>query len=269
MTDQVMVVQNEQPLTVGEIQTHVGIISKVLKEVMIKDTHYGTIPGCGNKPTLLKPGAEKIAATFRLAVDPLVEDLSKTDEIRYRITVRLVSPSGVFVGAGLGECSSNEDKYKWRKAACIEEYEQADEERRRMKWGKGYGGKKPYSVKQIRTEPADVANTVLKMAKKRAFIDAVLTVTGTSDIFAQDLEDLPDEIRNELAGREKERTSKPSEPKTLPPYPAENFQDSFDKWAAMVQAGKKTKQAIIATISSRYVLTEEQVASINDIEGSQ
>ena len=38
--------------------------------------------------------------------------------------------------------------------------------------------------------PADHYNTVLKMAKKRALVDAVLTTTAASDIFTQDLEDL-------------------------------------------------------------------------------
>ena len=38
--------------------------------------------------------------------------------------------------------------------------------------------------------PADVLNTVLKMAKKRALVDAVLSATGASDIFTQDLEEL-------------------------------------------------------------------------------
>ena len=38
--------------------------------------------------------------------------------------------------------------------------------------------------------PADHYNTVLKMAKKRALVDAVLTATAASDIFTQDLEDI-------------------------------------------------------------------------------
>jgi hypothetical protein len=50
---------------------------------------------------------------------------------------------------------------------------------------------------QIRTEPADVANTVLKMAKKRAQIDLTLTATAASDIFTQDVEDIPDELREQ------------------------------------------------------------------------
>ena len=38
--------------------------------------------------------------------------------------------------------------------------------------------------------PADHYNTVFKMAKKRALVDAVLTTTAASDIFTQDLEDI-------------------------------------------------------------------------------
>jgi hypothetical protein len=40
--------------------------------------------------------------------------------------------------------------------------------------------------------PADVYNTVLKMGKKRAMVDAVLTCTAASDIFTQDVEELVD-----------------------------------------------------------------------------
>ena len=36
---------------------------------------------------------------------------------------------------------------------------------------------------------ADVYNTVLKIAKKRAHVDASLTATAASDIFTQDMED--------------------------------------------------------------------------------
>ena len=39
-------------------------------------------------------------------------------------------------------------------------------------------------------DPYTLANTVLKMAKKRAQIDAVLTVASLSEIFTQDMEDL-------------------------------------------------------------------------------
>ena len=37
--------------------------------------------------------------------------------------------------------------------------------------------------------PADYYNTALKMAKKRAHVDAILTATAASDCFTQDVED--------------------------------------------------------------------------------
>jgi len=46
-----------------------------------------------------------------------------------------------------------------------------------------------------------VANTILKMAKKRAQVDAVITATAASDIFTQDIEDLPDEVVAEIVGQ--------------------------------------------------------------------
>jgi hypothetical protein len=49
--------------------------------------------------------------------------------------------------------------------------------------------------KQVRTVPDDLGNTVLKMAKKRAQIDMTLTALGVSDLFNQDIEDLPAELR--------------------------------------------------------------------------
>jgi len=186
------VVVQEKPLTAGEIRQQVNTIQHVMQAVMIKDTHYGTIPGT-KTPSLYKPGAEKIMATFRLSADPEVNDMSDGDQIRYQVKVRLVSPSGVFVGAGIGEASSNEEKYKWRNAVCDEEFDEAPPDRKREKWNKGYQGAPAYKRQQIRTEPADLANTILKMAKKRALIDAVLTATAASDIFTQDVEDLPAE----------------------------------------------------------------------------
>jgi hypothetical protein len=182
----------DKPLSATDIRQQVNTIQHVMKEVMLKDTHYGVIPGT-KTPSLYKPGAEKIMATFRLSADPEVSDLSDGDQIRYQVKVRLVSPTGIFVGAGIGECSSNEEKFKWRNAVCNEEFEETPPDRKREKWSKGYRNEPAYKRKQIRTEPADLANTVLKMAKKRALVDAVLTATAASDIFTQDIEDLPAE----------------------------------------------------------------------------
>jgi hypothetical protein len=184
--------QVSEPLTAADLKAQVTRIQEVMKAVMLDGTHYGTIPGCGKKPTLLKPGAEKLMSTFRLAVDPVVEDLSDLDLgiSRFRVTARVTAQSsGVFLGAGVGECSSEEQKYAWREAVCKAEFQETDPSERRWKW-KG----EEEGVNQVKTHAPDVANTILKMAKKRALVDAILTVTAASDIFTQDLEDLPEEI---------------------------------------------------------------------------
>jgi hypothetical protein len=184
-------------LTAADIRAQVNLMQDVMQEVMIKDTHFGVIPGTG-KPTLYKAGAEKIMATFRIAADPEVTDLSRDGEIHYRVKVSILSAGGQFLGAGIGECSSGEDKYSWRAAVCDEEFEKTPENRRRIKYAKYKGNVE--LKKQVRTNPADVSNTILKIAKKRGLIDGVLTVTAASDLFTQDIEDLPAEVAAEIAG---------------------------------------------------------------------
>lgn len=228
----VTVVNNYQVTNTPEqIRANVNLIQNVMVKVMHKGTHFDTIPGCGPKPTLLKSGAEKLCSTFLLAPDPVVEDLSTHDERRYRIKCRLIhSPSGTFMGSGIGECSSEEEKYKWRKAVSKKEFEATPDDRRRIKYT-SYG-----EIEQVRTNIADVANTVLKMAKKRALVDGTLTVTGASDMFTQDIEDmeiepkhpavvqkaapLPDEVDLEAkAAAAKEQYKATEAPKSAPAKP--------------------------------------------------
>jgi hypothetical protein len=205
MNTEVAVLHNDaKALTVAEVKSHVQLIQQVMQAVMKPKVHYDTIPGT-EKPSLLKPGAEVLMATFRIAVDPRVEDLSTGDEIRYRVfCVGTHQTTGTILGTGLGECSSGEEKYKWRRAVCEEEFDGTPETRRRVKYGRKQGGH--YTVQQVRTEPSDVANTVLKMAKKRALVDFTLTALGASDMFAQDLEDMPDEVREAVTEGEQRPT---------------------------------------------------------------
>ncbi len=177
------------PATADQIKAQVNLIQEVMQSVMKPDVHFGKIPGT-QKPTLLKPGAEKILSTFRVSVDPVVEDLSTPDEIRIRVVCRLLSSSGIFLGAGVGECSTSEEKYKWRAPIVPEEYEDTPPDRKRIKYKKGWDGKPNERITQVRTNPADLANTILKMAKKRALVDATLTITAASDIFDQDLDEM-------------------------------------------------------------------------------
>lgn len=171
---------------------------------LVEGRDYGVIPGTerkdkkGNdisKRVLLKPGAERLGAAFGLTAEFTVTEaeVNHSAEIpyvkrqkvwrnahkgdkeftwkeepsvsvglyRYVVRCSLVHrESGAVVGNGVGACSSLESKYIDR--------------------------------------PRDSENTVLKMAKKRAFVDATLTALGLSDQFTQDVEDIQ---ANERAAR--------------------------------------------------------------------
>lgn len=188
-------------MSVAEIMQHAITVQEVMRAIMKPDIHYGKIPGT-DKPTLLKPGAEVLCMTFRVADEYQVEDLSDAQCIRYRVVCRGVHQStGVVLGSGMGEASTSEEKYRWRKAVCREEYDATPANMRRVKFGKKSGGF--YTTEQVRTEDADLANTALKMACKRAKIAMVLNVTAASDMFSQDLEDLDDVLREHLTHGEK------------------------------------------------------------------
>lgn len=189
---------NYKPKDLIELAQGKAIINQVMKAIMKGPSerdplgvHYGKIPGTP-KPTLFKAGSELILSTFRISADMEVEDLSTEDCIRYRVKCIGRLPDGTIVGYGIGECSTDEEKYRWKKPACNEEWDAAPEHLRRIKWG-SYGNQTT-QTKQIRTNPADLANTVLKMAKKRSQIDLTLTATGASDVFDQDLDELKDII---------------------------------------------------------------------------
>jgi hypothetical protein len=202
-------------MTAETITRQVALIQDVMATVMKKDEHYGVIPGTGSKPSLLKPGAEKLSTTFRLAPHYEITRGDLSDGHReYEITCTLKHiPTNQIIGQGVGSCSTMESKFRYRKAeqTCPKCGKPTI-----IKGKKEYGGgwlcfakKGGCGVKfkdgdpaienqnmgrVEHSDPADYYNTVLKMAKKRAHVDAVLTATAASDIFTQDLEDLPKDI---------------------------------------------------------------------------
>lgn len=212
----------ETRMTAAQLIAQRQAIVEVMKTAMTPNQDYGIIPGTP-KPTLYKPGSEKILAIFHLGIRPRVEDLSTADTIRYRVHAEIFhQPTGLVLGEGIGEASSAESKYQWRAVVCDEEWEDTPEDRSRVKWKKGDRG--PYAVRQVRADMDDVANTVLKMAKKRAQIDATLTTTAASDIFAQDLEELkaagldPDESPSpQQAQQQPEGLERKAAPAVKPP----------------------------------------------------
>jgi hypothetical protein len=191
LTPQVRASIVEGASSIASLRTQIQLIQSAMTEVMIEGTHYGKIPGSA-KPSLWKSGAEVLCAMFRIAPMFFTEDLSTADCVRYRVRcIGRHQTSGIDLGEGVGECSSDEGKFRWRSPVCDEEFAATPPDRRREKWMRGSGGG-AYAQKQVRVDAPDVANTVLKIGAKRAHIAMVLNVLAASDCFAQDLEDLPD-----------------------------------------------------------------------------
>lgn len=200
------------PVALDKLRNQVNAIQEAMASVMQDGTHYGVIPGCGDKPALFKPGAEKICLMFRLLA---TFEVTRTDfdggHREFSVVCTLKTPQGSVVGQGVGSCSTLESRYRWRTAErkCPECGATAIIKGKAeygggwLCWKKKDGCNAKFEIgdssienqPQGRVENPDIAdqyNTVLKMAKKRAHVDATLTCTAASDIFTQDVEDLPE-----------------------------------------------------------------------------
>lgn len=173
---------------------------------------FGVIPGT-KKKTLLKSGADKLCEIYGLydeyVILRTIEDWD-TGLFDYSLTCLLKSRrDDSVVGSGVGSCSSYESKYRWREAqrVCPMCSKPTIIKGKREYGGgwlcfakKGGCGEKfvdgdqnieGQTIGRVENpDIADIKNTVLKMAKKRAKIDAVIGVTRSSGIFTQDMEEL-------------------------------------------------------------------------------
>lgn len=168
----------------------IGQMQAMVQSTLKPDHDFGVIPGT-QKPTLLKPGAEKILMMFGIQSD--YEILDKIEDWKngiFAYTVKCtLSQNGIHITSGLGSCNSQEKKYRYRWVRENEVPAYLDKSSlRQNNWGK-------YQVPN--DEIFDQVNTLLKMAKKRAQIDATLTVGSLSEVFTQDIEDMQDFIERE------------------------------------------------------------------------
>lgn len=189
------------------------MLVQFVKRIMEKDTDFGVIPG-STKPTLLKPGAEKLCNFFGLA--PEFEVVAKAEDwgspsseplFSYTYRCRLIK-NGQVVGSGDGHCNSRETKYRYRQTQrlCPKCGKDAII-KGKAEYGGGWicfekkggckakfkDGDKSIEDQQVgRTLNADVAdlvNTIVKMAQKRALVAAVLVTTSASEFYTQDIEE--------------------------------------------------------------------------------
>lgn len=193
-------------------------VARMQKALMVKDVDYGVIPGTGTKPTLLKPGAEKLCQAYGLAAEfvpqRIVGDGDKEPHLSYlmRCELHLGSTAGLIVAVGYGSANSFEAKHRYRRAAricpncgkpaiikgkaeygggwvCFKKKDGCG-----SKWRDGAPEIEGQSVEDIENpDPFDLDVVLVKMSEKRAFIDATLRATAASGLFTQDVEDLPRE----------------------------------------------------------------------------
>lgn len=174
-------------LTMQKITSMQAVVQKTLK----REHDFGVIPGT-SKPTLLKPGAEKILMMFGLTSE--YEFLDKVEDFTkgfFSYSVKcILTKNGNKITEGVGHCNTYEGKYRWRWVKENEVPPNIDRDTLMNRWNKT-----EYRIEN--DDPFTLANTVLKMAKKRAQIDATLTVASLSEVFTQDLEDMGEFIRQE------------------------------------------------------------------------
>lgn len=214
----------------------VHLMDKVLQRGDDGNGDYGVIPGT-KKPTLFKPGAEKLCMMFRLAPRYRIEREYDGPHLTVTAICELYHiPTDALMGSGIGLCSSKESKYAYRQQnkvcpACGKEAIIKG----KAEYGGGWfcfekkGGCKAKfkdgdtsieSQKSGRAANEDIAdqhNTVVKMACKRAYLDATLKATAASSIFTQDQDD-SDEIR-ELREVKSEQPEPPPTPTPNPSSP--------------------------------------------------
>lgn len=196
----------------SELGERLAVIEEAMIIAMKRDVDYGVIPGT-NKPTLLKPGAEKLSVLFQLDVQLHNEKVwgAAGDHLTVISHATVFhAPSGLRLGYGEGVCTTRERKYsKRQQERTCPTCATASIIKGKQEYGGGwvcFRKKGGCGAKFIDGDPSierqqtgeienpdlpDLWNTVVKMAEKRARVDAVLAVTGASALFTQDAEDLP------------------------------------------------------------------------------
>lgn len=163
--------RNEFKISLEEAKHKLMDLKKFHTEMMKEGVDYGNLPNTSKK-CLFKPGAEKLCSYYGFSIQFELMDKAEDYENRYMsymIKVILINKcTGIVEAEGIGSCNNYETKYK-------------------------------------KQDVFNLANTILKMAKKRAFVDAVLLATRSSDIFTQDIEDDPILLEGNIEPETKER----------------------------------------------------------------
>lgn len=191
MNNELSIIDTVEVECIAKTMQKIGQMQAVVKQTLKEGQDFGEVPGT-NKPTLLKPGGEKICMLFGL--NPEYEFLQVTEDydkefFSYNIKCTL-KRNEYPVAQGVGSCNSKEKKYRYVNVDNLPENYVGYQEKITDKYGR-----EKYKINNV--DICSLVNTILKMAKKRAFIDAVLQVASLSEVFTQDLEDMKELIQQE------------------------------------------------------------------------
>lgn len=259
-------------------------VRMIQREMMEEGEDFGKIPGT-DKPTLLKPGAEKLCAVYNLRARPEIK-VSYGDGVTAPPVSVLVSCymhqgnlEGPVVAVGVGAANSWERKHRYRAAgrACpscgvVGSIRRSSFEK---DGDKGYycnqkaGGCNATFRSDDKTiteqqggqvenpDQYDLENTLVKMSKKRALIDGTLTATATSGLFAQDLDDDPpgdDE-------KPKPRSQKPAAPTIITKAQASDVVKAIEASGLP----KAEAQALLLKVAGVDTLTKLMTDKLPDV----
>lgn len=247
MSDEIIV--NSSSLieqTVGEklsvMAKNIDEFKEFIKGQLIDGVDFGLLPSV-DKPCLLKSGGEKIqlfmglTPQYKLLNRTFIPNQQKIDKVYNEETrkydlVEVVRNyyawefscelyhGEIKVAEGVGMANTEEDKY----------------------------------VKQYKSKTPDgMANTVMKIAKKRAFMDAILGASGLSDLYTQDMDE-------DYGGNNKRTTDL-----------------RVDKKATEKSLSKDQRKTIYANMGALglvksdldRILNEMGATSLNDLKGTQ
>lgn len=241
-------------MTIDELHANLEFVRTVMRREMKEGQDYGKIPGCGDKPSLLQPGAQKLLMTFNLTEHVRKEEVRDFPGLHreYAFTICVSAPNGK-EWDGVGTCSTLEAKYRYRKAerkcpkcghsSIIPESPKFLKPGQVAGWlcwkkkggcGATFAQKDPAIAgqeggKTENPDPAECWNTVRKMAFKRALVSAAINATNTSELWTQDIEDMrgepPEPPANEPepprqpTARSQDTTQDPPKPPAKPASP--------------------------------------------------
>jgi len=192
------------------------LLERLVKEALREGQDYGVIPGT-DRNSLWKAGADNIIGALRCHSEPhqtraVVDPETGFVLYEYEALIK-VNGTGVVVAHGVGACTNQEVKYRYRdeKRSCPSCKSTAIIKGKEdfgggwLCWRKqgGCGAKYSDGDEAIESQkvgrvdnpdPLDQTNTIMKMAEKRAVVDAALKLPGVARFFTQDLEELTGEV---------------------------------------------------------------------------